>query len=62
MNPSLEASAFLDEHPEIAEIFAQLSPRLTNEVMLDLNARVDTGGEDPAIVARDWLVKEGLLT
>ncbi|MDX1883828.1 glycine betaine ABC transporter substrate-binding protein [Mycolicibacterium sp. 120270] len=55
-------TAVLDEHPEIAEIFAQLSPRLTNEVMLDLNARVDTGGEDPAIVARDWLVKEGLLT
>ncbi len=55
-------TAVLDEHPEIAEIFSQLSPKLTNEVMLDLNARVDTGGEDPAIVARDWLVKEGLLT
>ena len=55
-------SEMLEQHPEVAEIFAQLSPKLTNEVMLDLNARVDTGGEDPAIVARDWLVKEGLLT
>ena len=55
-------STMLEQHPEVAEIFAQLSPKLTNEVMLDLNARVDTGGEDPAIVARDWLVKEGLLT
>ncbi len=55
-------SKVLDEHPELAEIFGQLSPKLTNEVMLDLNAKVDTEGDDPAIVARDWLVKEGLLT
>jgi osmoprotectant transport system substrate-binding protein len=55
-------SKVLEAHPELAEIFAKLSPKLTNEVMLDLNAKVDTGGEDPAIVARDWLVKEGLLT
>lgn len=55
-------SKVVDEHPEVAEIFAKLSPKLTNEVMLELNAKVDTGGEDPAIVARDWLVKEGLLT
>lgn len=39
-----------------------MSPKLTNEVMLDLNAKVDTGGEDPAIVARDWLIEEGLLS
>jgi osmoprotectant transport system substrate-binding protein len=55
-------SKVLEDNPEIADIFAQLSPKLTNEVMLDLNAKVDTGGEDPAIVAREWLVKEGLLT
>jgi osmoprotectant transport system substrate-binding protein len=52
----------VEQHPEVAEVFAKLSPKLTNEVMLELNAKVDTGGEDPAIVARDWLVKEGLLT
>jgi osmoprotectant transport system substrate-binding protein len=55
-------SKVLAEHPEVAEIFGQLSPKLTNEVMLELNAKVDTDGADPAIVARDWLVKEGLLT
>ena len=55
-------SKVLEANPEIADIFAQLSPKLTNEVMLDLNAKVDTGGEDPAIVARDWLIEEGLLT
>ena len=55
------ATDVLDEHPELKEIFAQLNPKLTNDVMLDLNAKVDTDGEDPAIVARDWLVDEGLL-
>ena len=55
-------SKVLAEHPELAEIFGQLSPKLTNDVMLDLNAKVDTEGDDPAIVARAWLVKEGLLT
>jgi osmoprotectant transport system substrate-binding protein len=55
-------SKVLAEHPELAEIFSKLSPKLTNEVMLELNAKVDTDGEDPAIVARDWLIKEGLLT
>lgn len=51
----------LTAHPELAEIFAQLNPRLTNETMLALNAKVDNDGEDPAIVARDWLIEQGLL-
>ena len=49
-------------HPELAEIFAQLNPKLTNETMMALNAKVDSDGEDPAIVARDWLIEQGLLT
>lgn len=55
-------SDVLAAHPELADIFGKLSPKITNEVMLELNAKVDTEGDDPAIVARDWLVKEGLLT
>lgn len=55
-------SDLLAAHPELADIFGQLNPKLTNDVMLALNARVDNDGEDPALVARDWLVKEGLLT
>jgi osmoprotectant transport system substrate-binding protein len=51
----------LRRHPELREIFAALNPKLTNETMRQLNARVDTAGEDPAIVARDWLIAEGLL-
>ncbi|MBJ7384947.1 MAG: glycine betaine ABC transporter substrate-binding protein [Mycolicibacterium sp.] len=52
----------LEAHPELAEIFGQLNPRMTNEVMLSLNAKVDNDGEDPALVARDWLIEQGLLT
>jgi osmoprotectant transport system substrate-binding protein len=55
-------SDLLAEHPELAEIFGQLNPKLTNDVMLTLNAKVDNDGEDPALVARSWLIKEGLLT
>lgn len=55
-------SELLAQHPELAEIFGQLNPKLTNAVMLALNARVDNDGEDPALVARSWLVKEGLLS
>ena len=54
-------SDVLKKNPELKEIFAELNPLLTNETMLKLNAKVDAGGEDPAIVARDWLVDQGLL-
>lgn len=54
--------SLLKKHPELKEIFAQLNPLLTNEVMLKLNAKVDVGGEDPALVARDWLKEQGLVT
>jgi len=56
------SSDLLAAHPELEQIFGQLNPKLTNDVMMALNARVDTDGEDPALVARSWLVKEGLLT
>ncbi len=52
----------LEEHPEIADVFAQITPLLTDEVMIELNSRVDVGGEQPADVALDWLVSEGLVT
>ncbi|SNR47012.1 glycine betaine ABC transporter substrate-binding protein [Blastococcus mobilis] len=52
----------LEEHPEIAGVFAEITPLLTNEVMIELNRRVDVEGEDPADVALDWLVSEGLVT
>lgn len=55
------ASGVLEAHPELADIFDQLNPLLTNDTMLALNAKVDNDGDDPAIVARDWLIDQGLL-
>ncbi len=52
----------IEAHPEIAEIFAQINPKITNEAMLELNAKVDVDGKDPAVVAKEWLVEEGLLS
>jgi osmoprotectant transport system substrate-binding protein len=52
----------LTEHPELEEIFAQLNPKLTNETMLTLNAKVDNDGQDPALVARAWLIEQGLVS
>lgn len=51
----------LDAHPEIATLTATLSERLTDDVMQELNGRVDIDGEDPADVAYDWLKSEGLV-
>jgi osmoprotectant transport system substrate-binding protein len=56
------ATDVLTAHPELGEIFGQLNPRVTNETMLRLNAKVDNEGADPAIVARDWLREQGLVT
>ncbi|CAN5301067.1 glycine betaine ABC transporter substrate-binding protein [soil metagenome] len=55
-------SELLAAHPELEEIFAQLNPKLTNETMLALNAKVDNEGDDPALVARDWLIEQGLVS
>lgn len=52
----------LDAHPEIADVLAPLADVLTNEVMVELNMRVDVDGEDPAQVARDFLVEKGLVS
>jgi osmoprotectant transport system substrate-binding protein len=52
----------LEERPEIADVFAEITPLLTDEVMIELNRRVDVEGEDPADVALDWMVSEGLVT
>jgi osmoprotectant transport system substrate-binding protein len=51
----------LREHPELADLFAQITPLLTDDVMQQLNARVDVGGEEPGDVALDWMVSEGLV-
>ena len=51
----------LKKYPVLKKIFAKLNPKLTNPTMQKLNAKVDVAGEDPAIVARDFLVHQGLV-
>lgn len=52
----------LEEHPQIEELFAPVTEKLTNEVLLELNAQIDVEGRDPADVAHDWLRDEGFVT
>lgn len=52
----------LNAHPDIAPLMATVSERLTDELMQELNGRVDIDGEDPSTVAYDWLKSEGLVT
>lgn len=51
----------LDRYPEIRELMANVSSRLNDDVVRDLNRRVDIDGEEPADVAYDWLISEGLV-
>lgn len=52
----------LKKYPQLKQIFAQLSSRLTNSQQQKLNYRVDVGGEEPANVAFDWMKEERLIT
>ncbi len=51
----------LKEHPEIEPILAELGKVLTDEVMIELNYRVDELQEQPQDVAHDFLEEQGLL-
>lgn len=52
----------LEKYPQLQDVFAQISPLLTDESMRALNYKVDVSGEEPADVAFDWMVAEGLIT
>ena len=54
--------SYLDAHPQIEQVLAPLIDLLTNKVMVELNMRVDVDGEDPALVARDFLRDRGLVS
>ncbi|MFE3542584.1 glycine betaine ABC transporter substrate-binding protein [Nocardia sp. NPDC059177] len=51
----------IEAHPELRELLGTISERLTDELMQELNGRVDIDGEDPADVAFDWLKSENLI-
>lgn len=51
----------LDEHPQIRPLFETVSAQFTDEVLITLNARVDVDGEEPTVVAWDWLQERGFV-
>lgn len=62
-NPALTMREdFAERYPEVAEVMAPISAVLTDDVISELNKQVDVEGEDPATVARQWLVDRGFVT
>ncbi len=53
--------AVLDANPEIADILNKVAPLLTNETMQRLNNEVSGNGREPADVAKEFLVAQGLI-
>ena len=51
----------LADHPEIEDLIAPVTEKLTNEVLLRLNAEIDVEGREPADVALEWLQDEGFV-
>lgn len=54
-------SDMVAKYPAITDIMAKVSPKLTTEVMQQLNAKADVDGEDPDDIAKEWLEAEGLI-
>lgn len=54
--------AVLDANPAIADTLNQLAPLLTDEVMQGLNYEVSGNQREPAEVAHEFLVAQGLVT
>ena len=55
-------TATLEQYPQLADVYDRISPALTDEALRALNLRVDVEGEEPADVAVDWMVEQGLVT
>ena len=57
----LMKEALLKKHPELEGILNQLAGKITAEQMSQMNYQVGVEGKSAAQVARDFLVKEGLM-
>ncbi len=65
--PNYNVSMVLDsrlerEHPEIEDLLAPVTAKLTDEVLIKLNAESTSTVASPPDVARDWLVDEGFIS
>lgn len=55
-------SETLAKYPGLADVFEKISPKITDATLRALNLRVDDGGEEPADVAYDFMLKNGFVT
>ena len=51
----------VEEYPQIEELFAPVSKKLTSQTLINLNARIDVDGEKPEDVALDWLKDQDFI-
>ncbi|AIM15266.1 ABC transporter permease [Bacillus sp. X1(2014)] len=51
----------LKEHPELKKVINLLAGKLTEEKMRELNYKVDSLKQSPEKVAREFLIKEGII-
>ena len=56
------STATLERYPELAEVYDEISPALTDTEMRRLNLAVDVEGREPSEVAFDWMVEQGFVT
>ena len=52
----------LDEYPAIEEVMAPISEALTDDVITELNSKVDVEGQQPQAVAEEWMESEGFVS
>ncbi|HEV7755112.1 MAG TPA: glycine betaine ABC transporter substrate-binding protein [Mycobacteriales bacterium] len=43
------------------QVLGGITPLLTDEVLIELNRRVDVDGKEPADVALEWMRSKGLV-
>ncbi|OYD06789.1 ABC transporter permease/substrate-binding protein [Paludifilum halophilum] len=51
----------LENHPKLEEVLNRLAGKITEDEMRKMNYRVDYRDEDPAEVAREYLLDQGLI-
>ncbi|WP_066500695.1 glycine betaine ABC transporter substrate-binding protein [Abyssisolibacter fermentans] len=51
----------LDKYPELKNVLNLLDSKISNEIMSDLNAKVDIDRVDAKEVAKEWLKEQGLI-
>ncbi|HWC79838.1 MAG TPA: glycine betaine ABC transporter substrate-binding protein [Pseudonocardiaceae bacterium] len=54
--------SYLDQHPQLEQVLAPVSAKLTNQAIIDMSYQVDVLGKDWADVAKNWMVQQGFVT